>query len=61
MNVLRQIDKRFENCPINGQKWLINVSEEPDMINVTLDNERSSNKFLFGIRLLLVLQAIRKN
>ena len=25
----------------NEQKWLINVSEEPDMINTTLDNERS--------------------
>ena len=44
----------------NEEKWLINVSEEPDMINATLDNGRSLRQIMFGVSLFLVFQAIRK-
>ena len=37
------------------------VSEEPDMINATLDNGRSLKQFFISVSLLLVFQAIRKN
>ena len=37
-----------------SKKWLINVSEELDMINVTLDNGRRLKQFLFGVSLFLV-------
>ena len=42
-------------------KWLINVSEEPDMINTTLDNGRSLRQLITGISLFLAFQAIRKS
>ena len=29
----------------NEQKWLINLSEEPNIINATLDNRRSLTRF----------------
>ena len=40
---------------------LINVSEEPDMINTTLDNGRSLRQLIIGISLFLGFQAIRKS
>ena len=43
-----------------SKKWLINVSEEPDMINATLDNRRSLRQVLIGVSLFLAFQAIRK-
>ena len=43
------------------KKWLINVSEEPDMINTTLDNGRSLRQLIIGVSLFLAFQAIRKN
>ena len=39
----------------------INVSEEPDMINSTLDNGRSLRQRIFGVSLFLAFQAIRKS
>ena len=42
------------------KKWLINVSEEPDMINTTLDNGRSLRQLVIGVSLFLAFQAIRK-
>ena len=35
----------------NERKWFINLSEEPDMINATLDNRRRLKKFIFGVKL----------
>ena len=43
------------------KKWLINVSEEPDMINTTLDNGRSLRQLIIGVSLFLAFQAIRKS
>ena len=43
------------------KKWLINVSDEPDMINTTLDNGRSLRQLIIGVSLLLAFQAIRKS
>ena len=37
------------------------MSEEPDMINNTLDNGRSLRQFIIGVSLLLAFQAIRKS
>ena len=45
----------------NEEKWLINVSEEPDMINATLDIERSLRQIITGVSLFLAFQAIRKS
>ena len=45
----------------NEEKWLINVSEEPDMINTTLDNGRSLRQLIIGVSLFLAFQAIRKS
>ena len=45
----------------NEGKWLINVSEEPDMINATLDIGRSLRQIIIGVSLFLVFQAIRKS
>ena len=42
-------------------KWLINVSEEPDMINTTLDNRRSLGQLIIGVSFFLAFQAIRKS
>ena len=42
-------------------KWLINVSEESDMINTTLDNERSLRELTIGVSFFLAFQAIRKS
>ena len=42
------------------EKWLINVSEEPDMINTTLENGRSLRQFIIGVSLFLAFLAIRK-
>ena len=42
-------------------KWLINVSEEPDMINTTLNNGRSLRQLIIGVSLFLQFQAIRKS
>ena len=38
----------------------MNVSEEPDMINTTLDNGRSLRQFIIGVNLFLEFQVIRK-
>ena len=38
----------------------INVSEEPDMINTILDNERSLRQLIIGVSFFLTFQAIRK-
>ena len=35
-----------------SQKWLINVTEESDMINATLDNERGLKNFFLRFKLL---------
>ena len=43
------------------KKWLINVSEEPDMINTTLDNGRSLGQLIIGVSFFLAFQAIRKS
>ena len=43
-----------------GKKWLINVSEEPDMINTTLDNGRSLRQLIIGVSLFFAFQAIRE-
>ena len=40
------------------EKWLINVSEEPDMINTTLDNRKSLRQLITGVSLFLAFQAI---
>ena len=39
----------------------INMSEEPDMINTTLDNGRSLRQLFIGVSLFLAFQAIRKS
>ena len=44
----------------NEEIWLINVSEEPDMINATLDNGGSLRQLIIGVSLFLAFQAIRK-
>ena len=43
------------------KKWLINVSEEPDMINTTLDNGRSFRQLIIGVSFFFAFQAIRKS
>ena len=43
------------------KKWLINVSEESDMIKITLDNGRSLRQLIIGVSLFLDFQAIRKS
>ena len=42
------------------KRWLINVSEEPDLINPTLDNGRSLRQLIIGVSLFLAIQAVRK-
>ena len=39
----------------------MNVSDEPDMINTTLDNGRSLRQLIIGVSLFLAFQAIRKS
>ena len=53
-------DKCFENFR-NEKKWLINASEERDIISTTLDNGRSLRQFIIGVSLFLAFQAIRKS
>ena len=43
------------------KKWLTNMSEEPDMINTTLDNGRSLRQLIIGVSFFLAFQAIRKS
>ena len=43
------------------KKWLINVSEEPDMINTTFDNGRCLRQLINGVSFSFVFQAIRKS
>ena len=43
------------------KNWLINVSEEPDMINTTLDNGRSLRQLIISVSFFLAFQAIRKS
>ena len=43
------------------EKWLINVSEEPGMINTTLDNGRSLRQLIFGVSFFFAFQDIRKS
>ena len=43
------------------KKWLINVTEEPDTINTTIDNGRSLRQLIIGVKLFLAFQAIRKS
>ena len=42
------------------KKWLINVSEQPDMINTTL-NGRSLRQLVIGVSLFFAFAAIRKS
>ena len=43
------------------KKWFINVSEEPDAKNTTLDSlEQDLNKFSFGVNLFLVFASTGK-
>ena len=44
-----------------SKKWLINVSEEPDIINVTLDDGRNLKPIIIGVSFFIVFQAIRKS
>ena len=37
------------------------MSEEPDMINITLDNGRSLRQLIIGVNFFLAFQAIRKS
>ena len=37
------------------------MSEEPDMINTTLDNGRSLRQLIIGVSLFLAFQAIKKS
>ena len=43
------------------KKWLVNVSEESEMIKITLDNRRSSRQLIIGVSFFLAFQAIRKS
>ena len=43
------------------KEWLINVSEEPDMINTTPDNERRLRHLIIGVILFPAFQAIIKS
>ena len=43
------------------KKWLININEEPDMINTTLDNRRGLRHLIIGVGVFLAFQAIRKS
>ena len=43
------------------KKWHINVNEEPDMINTTLDNGRSLRQLIIGVSFFFAFQAIRKS
>ena len=45
----------------NEEKLLVNVSEEPDMINTTLDIGRSLRQLIIGVSFFLAFQAIRKS
>ena len=38
------------------KKWLINVSEEPDMINATLDIGRSLKQIIIGVSFFFAFQ-----
>ena len=56
-------DKCFEKFSKMTKKWFINVSEEPDMINTTLDNGRSLRQLIIaniGVSFFFAFQAIRK-
>ena len=59
MNVSRQIS--VLKISKMRKNWLINVSEEPDMTNTTLDNERSSRQIIIGVSFFFAFQAIRKS
>ena len=37
------------------------MSDEPDMINTTLDNGRSLRQLIIGVSLLLAFQTVKKN
>ena len=43
------------------KKWRINLNEELDMINATLDIGSSLRQIIIGIRLFLAFHAIRKS
>ena len=43
------------------KKWLINVSEEPDMINTTRDNGRKLRQLIIGVSFFFAFHAIRKS
>ena len=36
------------------KKWFINVNEEPDMINTTLDNGRSLRQLIIGVIIIVI-------
>ena len=42
-------------------KWLINVNEEPDIVNTAPDNGKSLRQLLIGDSVFLAFQAIRKS
>ena len=41
------------------KKWLIDVSEEPDTINTTLNNGRSLRQLVIGVSFFIAFQVIR--
>ena len=42
------------------RKWLINVTEELDMVNATLDNGKSVRQIIICVSLFLVFQLLEK-
>ena len=43
------------------KKWLIDMSEEPDMMNTTLANGRSLGQLIIGVIVFLAFQDNRKS
>ena len=57
-----KVRQAFSKLTKMRKKWLINVSEERDMINATHDNGMSLKQiliFFFDVNLFLVYQSIR--
>ena len=54
------VQTRLSVLKISRKKWLINVSEEPDMINTTLYIRRSLSQLIIGVSLFLAFPAVRK-
>ena len=43
------------------KKWLLNLSEGPNIINTTLDNGRGLRQFIIGVSFFLEFEDIRKS